>query len=94
MAPYRERVVALAEETAQDLFDKVKKHPILARCLTEEQECLLQLLLFDFNARYTPCLKPAKIKALLFLVQENHFSLLYPCTYDPSGYPIKDKIIW
>ena len=84
------RVEALADETAQDIIDKVKKHPILARALSEQEESLLEIVLRNFGIDYGDdasyddhdehlqgILDRSMEKALLFLVQENPFSLLY-----------------
>ena len=103
---YFERIETLAEETVQDIIEKAKQHPILTRALTEDRECLLQLLWYDFQVRhrhsdhssYVAFLRPLKNKALLSLVQENPFSLLYHSTKDLFGHSIEegkeDNCIW
>ena len=88
----------LAEETVQDIIEKAKQHPILTRALTEDRECLLQLLCFDFQVEYghayrfsyVAFLKPLKNKVLVSLVQQNPFSLLYHSTRDLNDHPIEE----
>ena len=104
---YYRRVNNLAKQDVEELKVQVKKHPHLTKALTKERRCLLEIICCEYifasyidalGTAHHPNLNASRDEALLFLVQENPFSLLYPFTLDDDAEPLEEgeeeKCMW